>query len=254
VLQAQSNLETAQVQAINNGILRAQYEHAIAVLIGKPPGDFTLPPQVAAFIVPAIPRQVPSSLLERRPDIAQGERLVAQASANIGVAIAAFFPTLTLTETGGFNSTSLAHLFSKPARFWSLGAQLADTLFDGGLRSGKVEQACQVLKQMVAQYRQTVLAAFQNVEDNLVALRLLSAEMEKQNEVVKQNRELVKIVVNEYHSGTAATSDILTAEIALFSVEIAANNIAYQQMTSAVNLITALGGGWDATLIEHAAN
>ncbi|MFI4938672.1 MAG: efflux transporter outer membrane subunit [Candidatus Berkiellales bacterium] len=251
VLQVKSLLELAQVQAIDNGILRAQYEHAIAVLVGLPPANMTILPEVYIAKVPSIPVEMPSMLLERRPDIAQAERLVAEASAEIGVAIAAYFPVLTLTGANGYNSTSLSRLFTEPAHFWSLGAQLADTLFDGGLRRGKVDQACAVLKQTVAQYRQTVLTAFQNVEDNLVALRVLDTEIAKQNEAVKTSREALSVVLNEYKAGTLALSDVLNAEITLYTAQKGANDIAYRQMTAAVNLITALGGGWDVAKLPE---
>ncbi|OJV85741.1 MAG: RND transporter, partial [Gammaproteobacteria bacterium 39-13] len=209
VLQAQSLLELAEVQAIDNGILRAQYEHAIAVLIGVPPAEFCIDANPIAFTPPFIPAALPSTLLERRPDIAQAERLVKQANAQIGVAIAAYFPVLTLTETGGYNATKLANLFSKPAQFWSLGAQLADTLFDGGLRSGQVEAACATLHQTVAQYRQTVLTAFQDVEDNLAALRILNEEFNKQKQAVNTATAALDVVLNSYKAGTAAFADVL---------------------------------------------
>lgn len=251
VLQAQSALEQAQVAAIDNKILRAQYEHAIAVLIGEPPANLSIAATTYALKVPSIPVEVPSTLLERRPDIAQAERLVAQANAEIGVAIAAYFPVLSLTETGGYSSTSLSTLFSKPSQFWSLGAQLADTIFDGGLRSGKVDAACATLRQTVAQYRQTVLTAFQDVEDNLASLRYLDAEISKQNDVVKASKEILSLVINQYNAGTAAQSDILNAELTAFTAEKEANDIAYRQMVSAVNLITALGGNWDVAVVDE---
>ncbi len=247
ILQVKSLLELAQVQAIDNGILRAQYEHAIAVLTGQPPGCFSIPVNVVKVEPPFIPVALPSTLLERRPDIAQAERLVAQANAQIGVAIAAYFPTLTLTGAEGFESSFIKTLFTKPARYWSVGAALADVIFDGGLRSAKVDFARATYDQTVATYRQTVLTAFQNVEDNLVSLRILDKEMAKQNEAVETAKKTLKIVMNEYKAGTAQLSDILNAELTVYTAEKGANDIAYRRMNAAVGLIMALGGGWDVS-------
>jgi NodT family efflux transporter outer membrane factor (OMF) lipoprotein len=252
VLQTQSQLELAEVQAIDVGILRAQYEHAIATLIGVPPSCLTISPQNKILRPPAIPLEIPCTLLERRPDIAQAERSVASANAKIGVAIAAYFPVLTLTGTGGFNSTSLSTLFSKPAQFWSLGAQLADVIFDGGLRRGQVDEAKAVYCQTVAQYRQTVLAAFQEVEDNLVALRILALEREKQAEAVKTAQKSLDVVLNGYKAGTIPFADVLNAEITLNTAEKGLIDIAYRQMIAAVILIRALGGGWDVSHLSSA--
>jgi NodT family efflux transporter outer membrane factor (OMF) lipoprotein len=246
ILQVKSQLELAQVQAIDNGILRAQYEHAIAVLTGQPPGCFTLGTKVENIKPPFIPVAVPSSLLERRPDIAQAERLMASANAQIGVAIAAYFPTLSLTGIGGYQSSFLKTLFSKPARYWSFAASIAETIFDAGLRSAKVDFARANYDQTVATYRQTVLSAFQDVEDNLVALRILAEEYDKQNQAVQTSKHALKLVVNEYKAGTAQLSDVLIAENTLFTAEKSANDIEYRRMTAAVGLIKALGGGWDS--------
>lgn len=249
ILQVKSSLALAEVSAMDTGILRAQYEHAIAVLTGYPPGCFSISPakesEIEPPVVPIIPVELPSELLERRPDIAQSERLVAQANAQIGVAIAAYFPTLTLSGMGGFDSSLLKNLFTKPARFWSIAGALADTLFDGGLRSAQVAAARANYDQTVAVYRQTVLSAFQNVEDNLVALRILAQEIEKQNEAVDVAKKSLKVVMNEYQAGTAQLSDILNAELTLFTAEKGANDINYRRMTSVVGLIMALGGGWE---------
>lgn len=251
ILQVKSLLELAQVAAIDNGILRAQYEHAIAVLTGRPPGDFSIISHNVHIEPPFIPVAMPSTLLERRPDIAESERLVAQANAQIGVAIAAFFPTLTLSATGGFDSSLLKNLFTKPARFWSIAAALADTIYDGGLRSAKVDAARAVYDQTVAMYRQTVLSAFQNVEDNLASLRILDDEVKKQNEAVDSAKKLLQIVTNEYQAGTAQLSDILNAELTLYTAEKGANDINYRRMTAAVGLIMALGGGWDQASLRE---
>lgn len=254
VLQTQSQLELAEVQAIDVGILRSQYEHAIATLIGVAPACLTIEPEKTILTPPFIPIEIPSALLERRPDVAQAERAVASSNAQIGVAIAAYFPVLTLTATGGFNSTSLSTLFSKPAQFWSLGAQLADVIFDGGLRRGQVDEAKAVYCQTVAQYRQTVLTALQEVEDNLVALRILALEREKQSEAVKTAQKSLNVVLNGYKAGTIPFADVLNAEITLNTAEKGLIDIAYRQMVAAVNLIRALGGGWDVSHLSSALN
>lgn len=249
VLQAKSQLELAQVQAIDNGILRAQYEHAIAMLVGTVPADLSIEPCDYQISSLTIPSQIPSELLERRPDIAQAERLVAQANAQIGVAYAAYFPVLSLTDTFGYNAINFAKLFSYPSQFWSLATELAETLIDGGLRNAQVNAACATLHQMVAQYRQTVLAAFQNVEDNLVAIRILNTELAMQEEAVKTSEEALSVVLNEYKAGTVAMADILNAELTLYIAKKAANDIAYRRLSAAVNLIQALGGGWNVSLL-----
>ncbi len=246
ILQVKSQLELAQVQALNNGIARAQYEHAIAVLTGCPPANFSLATSQDKTYLPTIPVMLPSTLLERRPDISQSERLVMQANAQIGVAIAAYFPTLTLTGIGGYDSSMLQHLFTRPARFWSLAAGLADTIFDGGLRSAQVDFAKAGYDATVASYRQTVLNAFQDVEDNLVALSILAKEIDIQHQAVETSVKALDVVLNEYKAGTAQLADVLNAELTLFVAQKGENDIAYRQMTGAVGLIKALGGGWHA--------
>lgn len=251
VLQSQSLLELAQAAAIDNGILRGQVEHAIAVLIGEPPAAFCLPPDPIIACVPEIPFAIPSILLERRPDIAQAERLVAQANAQIGVAYAAYFPVITISGVDGYNSTSISTLFSKAAHFWSYGFQIAETLFDGGLRRGILDQAEATYDQTVAQYRQTVLAAFQNVEDNLVSLRILDEEIEVLEQALKTSKETLSVVMNEYKAGTAAFADVLNAELTVYTAAKSVNDTGAKQMTSAVGLITALGGGWSTDMLEN---
>ncbi len=245
VLQVQSQLELAQVQVIDVGVNRAIYEHAIAVLMGEPPAFFTLTYLPLNAAPPIIPVQVPSQLLERRPDIAQAERLVAQANAQIGVAIAAYFPTLTLTGLGGFDSTLLKNLLTKPARFWSIAESLAETLFDGGLRNANVKIARASYDQAVANYRQTVLTAFQDVEDNLSTLRILGEEVDKQNQAVATAQHSLRLVINQYKAGTVGLSDVLNAEITVYTAEKGAADISYRRMVAAVGLIKALGGGWE---------
>jgi NodT family efflux transporter outer membrane factor (OMF) lipoprotein len=246
ILQAETQLKTAEAQAIDNGINRALFEHAIAVLIGKPPSCFTLARRpLISEEPPKIPAGFPSTLLERRPDIAQAERLAAQANAQIGVAIAAFFPNLTLTASDGFLSNHFKQWFTSPARFWTLGAQLAGTIFDGGFRIAATDAAIAAYDQNVANYRQVVLTAFQNVEDNLSTLRLLKSEKQKQIEVVKYADSTLKIVLNRYKSGTAQYSDVVVAQTTLYTAKKTLADLNGRQMVATVSLIAALGGGWD---------
>jgi NodT family efflux transporter outer membrane factor (OMF) lipoprotein len=250
VVQAQSQLETAQASAINNGVLRAQYEHAIAVLIGVPPAEFSLAPHPLLAGPPPIPLDIPSTLLERRPDVAQAERTVSQANAQIGVAYAAYFPALTLSGTA---STIARKLFAVPFLNWSLSTELADTLFDGGLRDAAVKAAWATYCAEVAAYRQTVLAAFQDVEDNLASLRILANQAVVQNQAAASAREAERLVINQYKSGTVAYSNVITAQVSAYTAEKAAVDLNYLRMISAVGLIKALGGGWDASSICYAA-
>ncbi len=244
VVQAQTQLETAQAQAINNRISRAQFEHAIAVLMGQAPATLSLAAQPLKTKVPRIPVQIPSMLLERRPDIAVAERKVAQANAQIGVAIAAYFPVLSLMANGSFTSTDLAHWFSLPSLSWSVGPQLAATLFDGGLRQAVTAAAQANYRATVATYRQTVLSAFQDVEDNLAALTILSQEVIVQNKAAANAKLALKLITNQYKAGTVAYSEVITAQITAYSAEKTAADIDGLRMTAAVALIRALGGGW----------
>jgi NodT family efflux transporter outer membrane factor (OMF) lipoprotein len=247
VVLAETQLKSTQAQAINAGVQRAQLEHAIAVLIGKPPSEFSIAPAPVNKVFPDIPVGVPSELLERRPDIAAAERSTAAANAQIGVAEAAFYPTLTLSATGGFASSSIANLFSLPNRYWSVGAALAQTLFDGGFRQAQTAQAIAAYDGSVASYRQTVLTAFQDVEDNLAALRLLEEEAGVQDEAVKAARESVTITTNQYRAGTANYLAVVVVQAAALNNERTAVTILGQRFTASVALIKALGGGWSAT-------
>ncbi|USE80851.1 efflux transporter outer membrane subunit [Cupriavidus gilardii] len=244
VLQSETQLKSAQAQLIDIQIERAQYEHAIAVLTGQPPAAFSLAPIDFAETVPRVPVAVPSQLLERRPDISAAERRVAAANAQIGVAQAAYYPTLSLSAAGGFTSSSLERWLSLPNRIWSIGPELALTLFDGGARSAAKEQAIAVYDQTVANYRQTVLTAFQEVEDNLAAARLLEQEAVVQNEALRSAREALSLVNNRYRAGTAGLLDVLTAQTAAYTAERTALSIAGRQLSASVVLIKALGGGW----------
>lgn len=244
VLQSQTQLKSAQAQQIDIQITRAQYEHAIAMLTGKPPASFSLPPRDFTARVPHVPLALPSALLERRPDIGAAERQMAAANAQIGVAQAAFYPTLTLSASGGLSAATLARWLSLPDRVWSLGPALAGTLFDGGLRSAAKAQAVAAYDQSVANYRQAVLAAFQEVEDNLAATRLLSQEATVQNDALRSAREALSLVNNRYRAGTAALLDVLTAQTTAYNAEVTALTIYGRQLTSSVVLMRALGGGW----------
>lgn len=244
IVQAQSQLESAQATAINNGILRGQYEHAIAVLIGRPPAYLTLKSMPLTAKPPTIPLTVPSVWLERRPDIAQSERLLQQNSALIGVAVAAYFPTLNLTGSTTASGNTFHKLIHTPSVGWSAGLQVAETIFDGGLRSATVRAAKNAYLAQLAAYRQVVLTAFQDVEDNLISLRILREQSVVQNKAAASARLALKLVVNQYRAGTVNYASVLTSQIAAFSAEQAANNVDGLLMTSAVGLIKALGGGW----------
>ena len=246
VAQAETQLKSTQAQALDAGVQRAQLEHAIAVLLGKPPADFSIAPEAVATTFPPIPPGLPSELLERRPDIAAAERRAAAANAQVGVAEAAFFPSLTLSATGGFQSSVLSQLFSLPSRYWSLGPALAQTIFDAGLRRAQTAQAMATYDENVANYRQTVLAGFQEVEDNLAALRILEQEAAVQDEAVKSARESLTITLNQYRAGTANYLAVVVAQATALSNERAALTILGRRQTASVTLIKALGGGWDA--------
>ncbi len=247
VVQAQTQLRTTQAQALEVGVQRAQLEHAIAVLIGKPPAEFSLARAPLAAAPPPIPVAVPSELLERRPDVAAAERRVQSANAQIGVAKAAYFPTFSLSASGGFQAARFADLFSAPSRFWSLGATLAQALFDGGLRSARSEQAVAVYDQTVAQYRQTVLTGFQEVEDNLATLRILEQEAAVQADAVALARQSVELTLNQYKSGIVSYLNVLTAQTTLLAAERTAVDIRNRRLAASVALVRALGGGWRAS-------
>lgn len=242
VVQARSQLENAEALDIHLNIIRGQYEHAIAVLIGKAPADFSLPSNPFYGLPPHIPLQLPSALLQRRPDIAAAERKMAQANAQIGVAIAAYFPTLTFSPTASVQSFS--DWFSAPIYSWSIGPLLAETLFDGGLRAATTKAARANYDATVAQYRQTVLSAFQDVEDNLIALRVLKSQAIVQNQAAKDAKLALTLVMNKYKAGIASYPDVITAQINAYAAEKAAVDVTTLRMTSSVGLIKALGGGW----------
>jgi NodT family efflux transporter outer membrane factor (OMF) lipoprotein len=247
VLAAETQLKTTQAQLINVGVQRAQLEHAIAVLIGKPASDFSIPATSLAGTPPEIPVGVPSELLERRPDIAASERRVAAANAQIGVAEAAFYPSVTLNASLGLESSSLAKLFTAASRFWSVGASISQTVFDGGLRRAQTDFARAAYDATVATYRQTVLTAFQGVEDNLAALRILEDESRVQGEAVTAAERSVVLTTNQYKAGTVSYLNVITAQTIALTNETTAVQLLGQRMTAAVLLVQALGGDWNAS-------
>jgi len=246
VVEADTQLKTAQVQMIDLGISRAQFEHAIALLVGKTPAEFSVATQALDVQPPAIPVGLPSQLLERRPDVAIAERQTAAANAQIGVAESAFFPNLTLSATGGYQSSSFSKWLTAPSRFWSLGPQLAETLFDGGARRAQTAQARAAYDAAVANYREVALGAFQNVEDNLAALRILESEAVAQAEAVKAAEESLKIATNQYRAGTVSYLNVITAQATAYANERNAIGILGNRLTDSVALVKALGGGWNA--------
>jgi NodT family efflux transporter outer membrane factor (OMF) lipoprotein len=250
VAQAETQLEATQAQDAALEVQRAQFEHAIAMLTGQPASTFSIPIEPLRSSPPAIPFGVPSELLERRPDIAAAERLVAQANAQIGIAKAAYFPTITLSAAAGFESTSIATWFVWPSRFFALGQTAAETLFDAGLRRATVEQFRAQYDQTVANYRQTVLTAFQQVEDNLTMLRILSVELQHQDTAVKSAERNLALAKDRYILGIDPYLNVITAQTSLLSNQQTAVNLRIQQMTASVGLINALGGGWDASQLQ----
>jgi NodT family efflux transporter outer membrane factor (OMF) lipoprotein len=246
VVQATAQLKTTQAQALDLGVQRAQLEHAIALLIGKAPSEFTLPPEPLTLAAPPVPLGVPSALLERRPDIAAAERRIAAANAQIGVAQSAYFPSLTLTGSVGYQSASFAQWLTAPSRFWAIGPALAATLFDAGLRRSQSDQAIAAFDASVAAYRQTVLASLQEVEDNLAALRILEQEAQIQDEAVQAARQSVELTLNQYKAGTVNYLNVITVQATALSNERAAVDILNRRLAASVLLIRALGGGWHA--------
>jgi NodT family efflux transporter outer membrane factor (OMF) lipoprotein len=248
VATAEAQVFTTEAQAINVGVQRAQFEHAIAILIGRPPAELTIEPHLLAGSIPRTPVIVPSSLLERRPDIAAAERTMQEQNALIGVAVAAFFPDISLS--GLFQWTGTHPLpFNVANIVWSLGAAGTQVLFDGGLRSAQVDAARAVYWQSVANYRQTVLTAFQQVEDELVAVRLLAQQLAIQQKAVKDARQAVEVYLNQFQAGTVAFTTVVTAEITLLADEESELTIRQDLFLASVALIEALGGGWDTNLL-----
>jgi NodT family efflux transporter outer membrane factor (OMF) lipoprotein len=245
VQQAKTQLDTTRAQAIDVGVLRAQYEHAVAILIGKPPAELSLPPLPLTAPPPPIPVNIPSELLERRPDIAAAERRVAAANAQIGVAETAYYPVVGLTAGGGFETSSITTLLNGPSGLWSIGASALGTVFDGGRRRALTEQARAAYDVQVAAYRQSVLTGFQQVEDNLAALRILENEAKVQEEAVTAAQTSLDLSNTRYTGGVTSYLEVTIAQSAALSDEVTAVNILGRRMANTVLLIQALGGGWD---------
>jgi NodT family efflux transporter outer membrane factor (OMF) lipoprotein len=247
VAQAEAQLYAVQSQLMDLGVERAAFEHAIAILIGKAPADLTIPAAALNTTPPPAPLGVPSELLERRPDIAGAERQVAAANEQIGIAAAAFYPNLSLTGSAGLESSSLAKWFTWPSRFWSVGPQLAETLFDAGRRRGVVAEQQAAYDATVAAYRETVLTAMQQVEDNLAALRILAGEADKVQQTVQAASHALDISTAQYRSGTASYLLVITAQATLLGADVTAVTLSTRRLTASVLLIEALGGGWSAS-------
>jgi len=249
VITAETQLDSAQSQQIGIGVTRATLEHAIAVLIGKAPGDFALPPATLGATVPVVPIGVPSTLLERRPDVAEAERKMAAANAQIGVAVAGFFPDLTLSGSYGFASTVAAGLVKAPNNFWSVGANASDALIDFGARWAQVRGARAAYDGTVASYRQVVLTAFEQVEDELATLRILEQQFDIQQKTVQSANLSLQLTLNQYRAGTVAYTSVVTAQTTALS-DAQQLLIIRQNLTASVSLIQALGGGWSAAALD----
>jgi NodT family efflux transporter outer membrane factor (OMF) lipoprotein len=249
VAQAQTQLETARAQLIDYDVARAQYEHAIAVLVGKPPSELSVTYHPIKIIPPPVPVGVPSTLLERRPDIAASERQMAAANEQIGIAKAAYYPTLNLTGDVGVESSRFLRWISWPSRFWSAGPQLSEVLFDAGRRRATLNQSLAAYDATVANYRQTVLTAFQQVEDNLAALRVLENEAQAEDAAVKAAQNSLDISTYQYKAGTVNYLTVITEQAILLQDQVQAVSILTRRMSASVLLIEALGGGWDASTL-----
>jgi len=249
---AQTQLDTTRAQLIELGVARTQLEHAIAILAGKPPAEVTIPPALLKAPPPPIPVAVPSALLERRPDIAAAERTMAAFNEQIGIAVAAYYPTLTLSASGGFESTNIAKWFSLPSRYWSLGAALPEVIFEAGKRRSQVKLSQAQFDAQVANYRQAVLTAFQQVEDNLSALRILEEEAAAAEQADRAAHESLDIATYQYKAGTVNYLTVITTQATALANDRTLVDILARRLTSSVLLIQALGGGWNASEVPHA--
>ena len=252
VYAAETQLESTQAAAVNVQLTRAKFEHAIAVLLGKPPSELAIDQGSFASTVPVVPAGIPSALLERRPDIAAAERTVASANALVGVAEAAWFPSLTLTGSYGFTSSVLPGLLKAGNALWSFGPSLAENVFNGGATLSQNREARANYDEAVATYRQTVLSAFQSVEDDLVTLRVLEQQGQLQESAVKDARLSEQLTFNQYKSGIVAFSSVITVQTTRLLDEISLLSIQSQRLVSSVDLISQLGGGWDAAQLNQA--
>jgi len=253
LVEAQTTLATAESTAINLGVARAQYEHAIAMLVGKPASSFSIPVKPQTSAPPPIPVGLPSQLLERRPDVAAAERNMASANAQIGVAYAAYYPALTLSGNGGMESSAIGKLLEASSRFWSVGPAISETVYDGGLRRATVNQYIATYNADLAAYRQSVLTAFQQVEDYLAAVRILSQQIERQQEAVNSAQKFLKLELARYNTGIDPYIDVVTAQTTLLSNQQTLATLQVQQMTASVELIQALGGGWNRSQLPTPA-
>ncbi len=244
VAQAQTQLDTTRAQLIDLGVARAQYEHAIAVLTGQPPSDFGIKHAGLPGAPPHVPVGVPSRLLQRRPDVAEAERQVAAANAAIGVQVAGYFPQITLSTQSGLNAINVSDLFTAPSFAWSVGAAVAQTIFDAGATHGRVQEAQANYDATVANYRETVLTAMQQVEDDLAGLRILESEAAAEDTAVKSANQSLEVNTNQYKAGIVDYLTVITAQATALNDEVQAVNIRTRRMTTSVLLIEALGGGW----------
>jgi NodT family efflux transporter outer membrane factor (OMF) lipoprotein len=253
VVEAEATLQAVESQATNLGVARAQFEHAIAVLVGANPSQFSIPVKPLLTNAPAVPVGMPSALLERRPDIAAAERRMAAANAQIGIAYAAYYPALSLSASYGYQSSNFSHFFNFPSKFWSVGPSLSETIYDGGLRRATVNQFITTYNADVASYRQTVLTAFQQVEDSLAAVRILSQQILKQQQAVTLSEEALKLEIARYETGVDPYLNVVTVQTTLLSNQETLASLHVQEMTASVTLIEALGGGWDRTQLPTPA-
>jgi NodT family efflux transporter outer membrane factor (OMF) lipoprotein len=249
---AETQLETTRAQLVDLGVQRDQLEHAIAILTGKPPANLSIPQSPLTAEPPAIPLSMPSVLLERRPDIAAAERQAGAANEQIGIAMAALYPSLSISASAGLQSFSLADWFTWPSRFWSVGPQLAQTLFDSGRRRAQITLSEAAYDVTVANYRQTVLTAFQQVEDNLAALRILSEEADVEARAVKAAADSLNLSTVQYQGGVVSYLQVITSQTLALQDQRTANDILTRRLTASVLLIEALGGGWDASQLPTA--
>lgn len=247
VVEAKATLQSAQASAINVGLSRAQYQHAIAMLVGKVATDFSIPVKPMIYAPPAIPTGVPSQLAERRPDVAAAERTLAAANSTIGIGYGAFFPQVSLSATGGFESSAISHLFDAASRVWSIGPTASQTIFDGGLYRAELHQYEAAYNADLATYRQTVLTAFQQVEDAMSSTRIYSQQIIAQQQAVGSAQQFLNLEIERYKNGVDPYVDVVTAQTTLFSDQVTLNTLQVQQMISAVQLVQALGGGWDSS-------
>ncbi|HEV2620413.1 MAG TPA: efflux transporter outer membrane subunit [Acidobacteriaceae bacterium] len=254
VVEAQTALQQAQAALTNVGVARAEYEHAIAVLIGTNPSSFSIPVRPLKAVPPAVPIGVPSQLLERRPDIAATERAMASANAAIGVADAAYYPALTLSASAGLESSTLGNLFKWSSRYWSVGPGISETIYEGGLRRATVRQYTAIYNADVANYRETVLTAFQQVEDYLSTVRILSHQLLQQTAAAESAQQFVELETARYQTGIDPYVNVLTAQTTLLGDQQTLVNLRTQEMTASVQLIVALGGGWDSTQLPGAGD